>query len=1096
MTHSIGKASLGKFFVLLLVACAGAVSAQPFNHPGLLHSADELDFVRQKLAAIEQPWESAWEQLQSPDVASLDYAPKPFAKVVRGVRNNPDIGSSNMSNDGAAAYAHALQWSLTGNGAHAAKAIEILNAWANTLESVSGHDARLLAGMDGVAFCNAAELIRHSKAAWSGEDQTRFERMLRQVFYPVIKDFHPTANGNWDASMIQTMIAMGIFLDDRAMFDRAVKYYRHGEGNGAITKYFNEFGQCQESGRDQLHVQMGMGFLACACEMAWKQGVDLYGAADNRLAKGFEYTAKYNLGEDVPFERFRSVEGRYDYRTIANKGRGRFRPIFERIVHHYHDRLGLEMPYSRRVADKERPEGSHRQHMSWATLMAYRAPIAKSPRGADFYVAVNGSDSWSGRLSEPRGNDGPFATLARVRKAVRELKAQDGGKDIVVQIRAGQYRLRKTVVFGLEDSGGDSLITYEAFPGEEPVFSSDSELAGWKKPKGAVPHLPEAAQGKVWVAEVPKLNGAAWRFLTLYDTTGRLPRARSKGFIPVKSRRSSKNSFQFPVGAMRDWPNLEDVEVVVRPHHAWIANILPLTSVDMEKQIATTSIPATYGIDELHFLPGTDSVWVENVIDALDEPGEWVLDTKAGRLYLWPRVYGPPKRIAAPRLREFLRVEGRIDKDGLTDIPVRNLRFRGFTFTRGESCRVEADDQGLQHDWEMHDKDNALIRLRGAENCVIERCHFMNSGGGAIRVDLLGRNNKIENNHIEHIGATGILLCGYGPGTKDVNHHNLIFNNHIHHVGEIYPHAPGVMVWQSGDNRIANNLIHHTPYSGIIVSGVMTSFFSRNSNGRELVRTIRWNEVGRHHSRRPSLEKIRPFLHSHDNLVEYNEIHHAMEQLGDGNGIYIRGCGAGNVIRRNYIHHLLSTVALQSAIRTDGGQRDTLIAENLVYRCTSQGIQVKLNNRAVNNIIADIIEPIHKGEKRKAVYLKLREGPMTGAVIQRNILYHPGTTAVFYDQGRNPRLPPAFAKQADTDSNIYHCAVDPNLSGAVLNKNKRDGIDTHSRATDPLFIDPENGDFRFRPGSPALKMGIIPIDLSQIGLRSSGRMPKPAKAKE
>ncbi len=376
MTESIGRATPGKLFVLLFVACACVASAQPFNHLGLLHSAEELDFVRQKLAATEQPWKSAWEQLQASKAASLDYAPRPFANVVRGVRNNPDIGSSEMSNDAAAAYAHALQWSLTGNAAHATKAIEILNAWAAILESVSGHDARLLVGMDGIAFCNAAELIRHSSAEWPAEDQKEFERMLRQVFYPVIKDFYPTANGNWDASMIQTMIAMGIFLDDRAMFDRAVEYYRNGEGNGAITKYFNEFGECQESGRDQLHVQMGMGFLACACEMAWKQGVDLYGAADNRLAKGFEYTAKYNLGEAVRFERFRSVEGRYDYRTISRRGRGSFRPIYERIVYHYHDRRGLKMPYSRRVADRQRPEGSHRQHMSWGTLTSYGLPVA------------------------------------------------------------------------------------------------------------------------------------------------------------------------------------------------------------------------------------------------------------------------------------------------------------------------------------------------------------------------------------------------------------------------------------------------------------------------------------------------------------------------------------------------------------------------------------------------------------------------------------------------------------------------------------------------------------------------------------------------
>lgn len=706
---------------------------------------------------------------------------------------------------------------------------------------------------------------------------------------------------------------------------------------------------------------------------------------------------------------------------------------------------------------------------------------------ADFYVAPGGADTWSGRLSEPNSerSDGPFASLARARDAVREVKTREEAKDIVVQIRDGICRLDETVVFGVEDSGdGEATITYEAYPGETPVFHSDIEIGGWAKLEGKTPSLPQAARGKVWVTDAPKVNGAPWRFFTLYDSEGRLPRARSEGFIPVESTTAkvSKDLLHFPPGKLKAWPNLEDVEIVVRPHHAWVLNILPLASVNVPKRIAKTRIPATYVMDELHFLRGTESVWVENVIEALDEPGEWVLDTKAGKLYLWPRQEGSPTGIIAPQLREYLRVEGLIDVDGPTDTPVRHLCFRGLTFTRGETYRVNAEDKGLQHDWEMHDKANALVRLRGAENCTVEKCHFTQSGGTAIRVDLHGQNNRIQGNHIEHVGATGILLCGYGPGTKDVNHHNLIYNNHIHDVGEIYAHAPGIMVWQSGENRVASNLVHHTPYAGIVISGVMTDFFSKYGDGRELVRTIRWHEVGER-PKEATLEQIRPFLHSHDNLIECNEIHHAMEQLGDGNGIYIRGAGAGNVIRRNYIHHLVSPVALQSAIRTDGGQRDTLITENVIFRCTSQGIQVKLNNRVENNIIADLIEPILKGEPVPAAYLKLREGPMTGATIQRNILYQPGTTAEFYDQGNTRRIGAAWAKEADTDFNLYYCAGDPELSRAVLKKARREGIDAHSVVADPLFIDPANGDFRLQPESPALKLGFTPIDMSQIGLR-------------
>ena len=684
------------------------------------------------------------------------------------------------------------------------------------------------------------------------------------------------------------------------------------------------------------------------------------------------------------------------------------------------------------------------------------------------------------------GDDGPFATLERARDGVRELKQRAGDKDIVVQIRGGHYRLRKTVVFGMEDSGGESTVTYEAFPGEKPVFSSDVELGGWKRPVGAIPFLPEAAREKVWVTEVPKVDGTPWRFFTLFDSAGRLPRARSKGFIPSKS---SRTQLRFPAGTMREWPNLQDVEIVVRPHHAWVVNILPLESISAAKRTATTSVPATYAMNELHFLPGMDSAWVENVIDALDEPGEWVLDTKEGRLYLWPRQDGPPKGIVAPRLREYLRVEGHIDEAGATDSPVRHLRFRGLTFTRGETYRVAKDDKGLQHDWEMHDKANALVRLRGAENCAIERCHFVQTGGTAIRVDLHGQKNRIQSNLIEHVGATGILLCGYGPGTKDVNHHNLIFNNHIHHVGEIHAHSPGVFLWQSGENRVANNLIHHTPYSGIIISGAVTSFFSKGGNGREVVRTIRRHELGSRMGK-ATLEEVRPFLHTHDNLIEYNEIHHAMQQLNDGNGIYIRGAGAGNIIRRNYIHDLLAPTVMQSSIRTDGGQRDTLITENLIFRCVSQGMQIKLNNHAINNVIADIRPGTHKGEQRRPTYFKLYEGPMTGGAYQRNVLYHPGSDTTFYQETKNFRTPVgAYAKDADTDFNLYYCAKNPSLSKTVLAEKQREGVDIHSLAEDPLFKDPGNGDFRFKPNSPALTLGIVPIDLSKIGLQDASQIP-------
>ena len=61
-----------------------------------------------------------------------------------------------------------------------------------------------------------------------------------------------------------------------------------------------------------------------------------------------------------------------------------------------------------------------------------------------FFVATDGNDDWSGNRSAPNeeGTDGPFASLGRAQKAVRELKVQKGlKKPITVMVRGGKYFL-------------------------------------------------------------------------------------------------------------------------------------------------------------------------------------------------------------------------------------------------------------------------------------------------------------------------------------------------------------------------------------------------------------------------------------------------------------------------------------------------------------------------------------------------------------------------------------------------------------------------------------------------------------------------------
>lgn len=358
--------------ILFIFNCSGMQAATPqFVHPGMLHSKANLDLLRAKVNAGKQPQKSAWKELLKSKYASLDIAPRAVPDIHCGSYNKPNIGGTEFYQDGNFAYTMALLWYVTQDERYARKTIEILNDWSYTLVSVTNTNQKLKIGVGGIKYLNAAEIIKHTYQGWNDKDQKAFEKMLLNIWYPVIEDFSPRANGNWDAAIGQTMMCIGIYLDRQDIFDRAYSHLLQGKTNGAISNYFIETGQCQESGRDQGHVQMGLSYLANACEIAWTQGKDLYSAYDCLLAKGYEYTSRYMLGLEVPYVRYKVYYGEYVFTDkISSKGRTKYYPIREIAYHHYHNRLGMKMPYTKRVLKQTRNEGdSGDGYIPWGTLM-------------------------------------------------------------------------------------------------------------------------------------------------------------------------------------------------------------------------------------------------------------------------------------------------------------------------------------------------------------------------------------------------------------------------------------------------------------------------------------------------------------------------------------------------------------------------------------------------------------------------------------------------------------------------------------------------------------------------------------------------------
>jgi len=339
-----------------------------FVHPGLLHN--EEDFTRMRTHKGREPWQAGWERLTKNWHAQLGYKPRPVGNVVRG-RDRAHTAPENyrlLFNDIAAAYACAVRWRVSGEQAYAEKSIQILNAWSSTLKQISGStDVYLSAGIYGYEFANAAEIMRTYKG-WQPDDFARFKKMMLEVFYPLNKDFLIRHNNtkfnhywaNWDLCNIASTIAIGVLCDKRSIYEEGIQYAKHGQGMGSIKNaiYYvhpGGLGQWQESGRDQGHTTMGIGILGAICEMAWKQGDDLYGYDNNRFLKGCEYVAKYNLGEDVPFKTFSS--DKWTQTTISTNSRGNLRPVWELVYNHYVKLKGLAAPYTTKMAKKVRPEG-------------------------------------------------------------------------------------------------------------------------------------------------------------------------------------------------------------------------------------------------------------------------------------------------------------------------------------------------------------------------------------------------------------------------------------------------------------------------------------------------------------------------------------------------------------------------------------------------------------------------------------------------------------------------------------------------------------------------------------------------------------------
>ncbi len=650
------------------------------------------------------------------------------------------------------------------------------------------------------------------------------------------------------------------------------------------------------------------------------------------------------------------------------------------------------------------------------------------------YVATNGNDAWSGTLAAPNTGsyDGPFASIAAARDAIRAMKKNGAlPGPVTVVIRGGAYRVTEPITFTPEDSGTRATpITYTAYPGESPVISGGSVIAGWKQ------------EGNLWTVQLPEVAEGKWYFSALWANGQYRGRARTpnEGFFRTAGKAPelkdatsgaatdrSKLAFVFNEGDIQHWENLDDANLIV--YLSWDVAQNRIASIDDENHIVTFKQPANWAYE--YWGPKQRYI-IENIREGLDAPGEWYLDRKSGVLTYMPRDGETPEttEFVAPRVANLVKFDGKAAEGKYVEF----LTLRGIAFNHTE---FTIPAEGLR-DYQAAFPVSGAIDAFGARFCTIDTCEIAHIANYAIWLHAGCQNNLVQHNHIVDMGAGGVRIGEGGSPASDAEAavHNVVDNNWIHDGGKIHPAAVGVWVGRCSYNRVSHNEISDLYYTGVSL-GWSWGYDPSSAN---------------------------------HNIIEYNHIHNLGKYLlSDMGGIYSLGISTGSIERGNHIHDVYSYAYGGWGLYTDEGSSDMLLEGNLVHDTKSGGFHQHYGkeNRVRNNIFAFAAED---------EIIRSREEEHLSFFFERNI--------VLIDNGR-------LLGSNWTNNNFrndYNCYWDVskpevNFKGKLLAEWQALGQDEHSIVADPLFENPWARDFRLRADSPAIKqLGFVPIDASKAGL--------------
>ncbi|KIL38994.1 hypothetical protein SD70_22915 [Gordoniibacillus kamchatkensis] len=423
---------------------------------------------------------------------------------------------------------------------------------------------------------------------------------------------------------------------------------------------------------------------------------------------------------------------------------------------------------------------------------------AQENDAVQLYVAKDGNDANDGSLLHP------FATLEKARDAIRALKSAGafpaGG--VSVQIRGGEYKFAGTFQLDEQDSGtAGAPVVYKAYGGEKVTFTGGIRLNdSLFKPvtdQAVLARLPLQASGKVLQADLQALG------ITDYGTLGNnqavapelffngnvmtLARWPNNGFTTVTqvvytpdSAANKGYTFTYQDEGLRRWQSIDDTWMLGYWGNDWATNDLQIKSIDFDAKSIETYKGTSYA------MKAGQRFYFYNVLEELDTPGEWYLDRKTGKLYLYP-----PAPIQGKKVQLSLFASNLISMNNAS-----NIVFSGLAM---EVSRGNAID------------------IAGGENNRIENCDISKMGGYAVKING-GRNNGVYGCRIYSMGNGGVSLNG-GDFATLTPAGNYADNNDIFNYARIKLTYTSAVELNGVGNRATHNKMHGAPHLAIQFRG-------------------------------------------------------------------------------------------------------------------------------------------------------------------------------------------------------------------------------------------------------------------------------------